>query len=55
MEVELAKISQKGQVVIPQKIREALGISQGDRFVVYAKDDAIVFKKLDLPAADDIE
>lgn len=40
-------ISSKGQVVIPQAIREELGITAGDSFVVQARDDVIVLRKLD--------
>lgn len=54
MSFELTKISPKGQVVIPQKIRDALHISPGSRFVVYVKDDQIIFKKLELPATEDL-
>ena len=54
MSFELTKISPKGQVVIPQKIRDALSISPGSRFVVYVKDEQIIFKKLELPAAEEL-
>ena len=50
MGTEMTKISPKGQVVIPQKIRDALGINPGSRFVVYGMDDTVVFKKLSIPA-----
>ena len=49
MDLEIAKISANGQVVIPGKIRKKLGIGAGNRFVVYTNDDSIIFKKLDLP------
>jgi AbrB family looped-hinge helix DNA binding protein len=48
MNVEMAKISPKGQVVIPQRIRDELSIKAGNRFVVYTVDDSIVFRKLEL-------
>jgi AbrB family looped-hinge helix DNA binding protein len=54
MKVELTKISLKGQVVIPQRIREELSIEAGNRFVVYTVDGSIVFKKLDLVSSDEI-
>jgi len=49
MDLEIAKISANGQVVIPGKIRKKLGIGAGNHFVVYTNDDSIIFKKLDLP------
>ena len=38
-------ISEKGQVTILKKIREKLGIVQGDRLIFDLKDDLIVIKK----------
>ncbi|MBF0490480.1 MAG: AbrB/MazE/SpoVT family DNA-binding domain-containing protein [Candidatus Omnitrophica bacterium] len=45
------KLSSKGQVVIPESIRETLRLKTGDVFLVYGKDDTIVFKAA--PPADD--
>lgn len=50
MDIEMTKVSVRGQIVIPQKIRDKLGISQGSRLVVYGVGDTIYFKKLNLPA-----
>jgi len=44
---ELTKASSKGQIVIPTAIRKRLGIKEGSVFGVTAKNDMIVFKKLD--------
>ena len=38
------KLSSKGQVVIPEAIRVNLKLKTGDSFLVYGKDDTIVFK-----------
>jgi AbrB family looped-hinge helix DNA binding protein len=48
-EPEVTTISQKGQVVIPQSIRKELGIKPKNKFIVYAKGDTIIMKKLQLP------
>jgi AbrB family looped-hinge helix DNA binding protein len=48
-EPEVTTISQKGQVVIPQSIRKELGIKPKNKFLVYAKGDTIIMKKLQLP------
>jgi AbrB family looped-hinge helix DNA binding protein len=53
MNVELTKISGKGQIVIPQKIREKLGIKEGMRFAVYGEDDTVVLKKVAVPTIDE--
>ncbi len=45
MEIEITKITSKGQVVIPQDIRKSAGITEGERFFVYASDDSIILKR----------
>jgi len=54
-EVQVTTTSPKGQVVIPQEIREELGIESGTRFAVYGKGDTIIFKKIEVPTAKDFE
>ena len=49
------KLSSKGQVVIPESIRETLKLKTGDLFLVYGKDDTIVFKAAPEPAKDEFE
>jgi AbrB family looped-hinge helix DNA binding protein len=53
MNVELTKISGKGQIVIPQKIRKKLGIKEGMRFAVYGEDDTVVLKKVAVPTIEE--
>lgn len=43
-------LSSKGQVVIPEDIRVALGLEPGTQFVVVADRDVVIFKRLDPPA-----
>ena len=50
-----AVISSKGQVVIPEAIRVNLKLKTGDSFLVYGKDDTIVFKATPDPAKDEFE
>jgi len=40
-----AKISSKGQIVIPKKIREQLKLKEGDEVVIYLMENGIVIKK----------
>ena len=49
-EVEFTKASSKGQVVIPQAIREKLGIEEGTPFAVWSMGDEILFKKMVVPS-----
>lgn len=43
-------LSSKGQVVIPEEIRERLGLKAGAQFVVVGDRDVVIFKILDPPA-----
>jgi len=46
-------LSSKGQVVIPEEIRDRLGLTPGTRFVVVAEHDVVVFKVVEAPDADE--
>ena len=46
--MEITKISSKGQLVIPFKIRSELGIDEGSTIAIEKMKDVIVLKKIDL-------
>jgi len=46
---DIVVVSSKGQVVIPQSIREKLGIGPKTKLLVYGYQDAIIMKKLEVP------
>ena len=46
MEIEITKMTSKGQVVIPQDIREDKKIKAGEKFLVYDLDDSIILKRI---------
>lgn len=46
---EVAKISSKGQVVIPSSIREFLGLEIGSSVAVECIDGFVLLKKIDVP------
>jgi len=54
-QVEITTVSQKGQVVIPQEIREKLGVKEGMKFAVYGSDGMIIFKRLEIPTVKDFK
>lgn len=54
-EVQITTTSPKGQVVIPQEIREQMRIASGTKFAVYGRGDTIIFKRVELPTAKDFE
>lgn len=49
------KLSSKGQVVIPEAIRERLGLEVGVQFVVVAEGDVVVLKVLNAPKMSDFK
>jgi len=48
--VELTKMSSKGQVVIPQLVRNELKLKDGETFAVMGRADTIVLKKIIIPS-----
>ena len=47
---KLTKVTRKGQVTIPEEIREAYGISEGDFMLVGGTKGLVMLKKLTLPS-----
>ena len=45
------RMSSKGQVVIPEAIREELGLEPGAQFVVVGDRDAIILKSISKPSS----
>ena len=44
------RMSSKGQVVIPEEIRDRLGLKPGDQFVVLGDKDVVILKTLTAPS-----
>jgi len=44
---EITRASSKGQIVIPTRIRDSLGVKEGSLFSVAARKNMIILKKLD--------
>jgi AbrB family looped-hinge helix DNA binding protein len=49
MAVDLVKMSEKGQLVVPQEIRDLQNLAAGERFVAFPVQDGVLFKKVDIP------
>lgn len=49
MEADLIKMSPKGQLVVPQDIREKEGFNPGDRFVSFPVKGGVLFKRVKIP------
>jgi AbrB family looped-hinge helix DNA binding protein len=48
--VATTTLSSKGQVVIPEDVRTALGLEPGAQFVVMGDGDVVILKRIETPA-----
>ena len=53
--IEITSISSRGQIVIPQNLRNRMKIHEGEKFVVIGEDNTIVLKKLEMPSFSGID
>ena len=49
------KMSSKGQIVIPEAIRNRLGLKPGMRFVIVGEDDVVLLKTVRPPSMSDFD
>ena len=55
MEVEgVAKVSAKGQIVIPRQVRKRFGLEPGKRLIVAVNKNGIILKKADEVSLEEI-
>jgi len=47
MGIAITKVSSRGQVVIPQDIRESLHLKEGEKLLAYSTKDTILLKKIE--------
>ena len=50
-----AKMSSKGQIVIPEEIREKLGLKLGSLFVVMGEKDVVILKTITPPSMNEFD
>lgn len=48
--IDITKVTEKGQVVIPKEIRDKMGFKEGTRLIVVASGDAVVLQKVEAVA-----
>jgi len=53
--METTKMSSKGQIVIPEEIRNKLGLKSGDKFLVMGEKDVVILKTLSSPSLDEFD
>lgn len=45
--IEMTRVSDKGQVVIPKEVRDRFSFTEGTKLIVLATDDAVVLQKVE--------
>ena len=46
--IDVTRVSDKGQVVIPKDIRDRLQMKEGTKLIVIATEDAVILQKIEL-------
>ena len=54
-EVETTKMSSKGQIVIPEEIRNRLGLKAGSKFLVVGSEDVVILKTIKAPTMQEFD
>ncbi len=54
MAVGTIKMSSKGQIVIPQDIRDELNAGEGTVFAVIGSKNSVILKKIETPSKEDL-
>ncbi len=54
-DIVTTRLSSKGQVVIPEPVRERMRLAPGTRFVVVGGEDAIVLKPITAPSMQEFD
>ena len=54
-QIATTRLSSKGQVVIPEQIRERLGLKAGAQFVVLGREGVVILKAITPPTMDEFE
>lgn len=49
------RMSSKGQVVIPEEIRDSLGLKAGAQFIVLGERDVVILKAISAPSLDEFD
>ena len=53
--IDITRLSSKGQIVLPQALREQMRLVEGARFIVMGTSDTIILKKLETPTPGELK
>jgi AbrB family looped-hinge helix DNA binding protein len=53
--IETTRMSSKGQIVIPEEVRNRFGLKTGDKFLVMGDKDVVILKALTNPSMDEFD
>ncbi|MBU2634110.1 MAG: AbrB/MazE/SpoVT family DNA-binding domain-containing protein [Nanoarchaeota archaeon] len=54
MNIEITKMSSKGQIVVPQNLRNELKMEEGSIFTIFGSKDTLILKKIKTPSKEKI-
>ena len=54
-DIATTKLSSKGQVVIPEEVRNKLKLKPGARFIVVGEKDVVILKTISAPTLDEFD
>lgn len=54
MAIEITKMSSRGQIVVPQEIRNKLNMQEGTTFAIFGTKNTIILKKIETPSKEEL-
>jgi len=55
MDIEISKVGERGQIVIPQEFREEMNIRKGEKFLVVKIDNKLIFQQMEKLKSETLE
>jgi AbrB family looped-hinge helix DNA binding protein len=49
--IDFTRLSSKGQIVVPRRIRDRLRLANGELFLIFGADDTLVLKRVQEPSS----